>query len=241
MTRTMNRFYKTAASSEVDDGYAVVLDDRPVKTPKTRKPLVLPTRPLAEASAQEWAAQSETVDPSTMPVTAIASTALDLADHRDDLVTAIARHGETDPVCYWVIEPATLRDWQHTHWQPLLDWLALTYDARLNVTTGLLPIEQPPNATEALTRAVADLDQFHLAALSSAVAATQSLVISLALLDRRLDAESAFEAAELEATFQIQQWGSEAETDERRRRDYADVRAVERVRRALAGEDVTET
>jgi len=241
MTRTMSRFYRRSEAHAVDDGYAVVLDERTVKTPQSRAPLVVPTRELAEAAAAEWAAQGETVDPSTMPVTAIASTALDLDPHRDDLVTAIARHGETDPVCYWVTEPVRLREWQQAHWQPLLDWLALTHDARLNVTTGLLPIDQPPDATKALTDAVAALDRFTLAALSSAVAATNSLVIGLALIDRRLVADSAFTAAELEATYQIEQWGEDAEVAERRTRVHADLRATEHVRRTLAGESVTET
>ena len=236
MTRTMNRFYRTTGIRAVDDGYAVVLDDRPVKTPQSRAPLVVPTRELAAEAAAEWDAQGDTVNPATMPVTAIASTALDLDPHRDELVTAIARHGETDPVCYWVTEPARLREWQQAYWQPLLDWLALTYDARLNVTTGLLPISQPPDATKALTDAVADLDTFHLATLSSAVAATTSVVIGLALLDGRFDAESAFNAAELEATYQIEQWGEDDEVAERRTRVHTDLHAAERVRRTLVGE-----
>lgn len=238
MTRTMSRFYRTSSVQAADDGYAVVLDGRPVKTPQTRAPLVVPTPQLAEAAAAEWAAQGETVDPASMPVTAITSTALDLDRHRDDLVATIARHAETDPVCYWVTEPTRLREWQQVSWQPLLDWLALSYDARLNVTTGLLPISQPPDATKALGDAVGAMDRFHLAALSAAVAATTSLVIGLALLDRRLDAESAFTAAELEATYQIEQWGADSEVTDRRARVYADLRAAERVRRGLAGESV---
>jgi len=238
MTKTMTRFYTAAESTEVDDGYAVTLDGRTVKTPKRRAPLVVPVAPLAEAVAAEWAAQDETVDPDTMPLTALASTALDLHEHRQDLVAAIARHGETDPVCYWVPEPGTLRERQQTYWQPLLDWVALSYDARLNVTSGILPIDQPSDATKALGDAVAGLDDFRLAALSSAVAATTSLVVGLALLDRRIDADTAFETAELEATFQIEQWGKDAETEDRRTRIHGDLHAVERFRRALSGERI---
>ena len=238
-TTTMTRFYTAAASSTVDDGYAVTLDGRTVKTPKRRCPLVVPSAPLAEAIAAEWAAQDTTVDPATMPLTALASTALDLAGHRSDLVSAIARHGETDPVCYWVPEHGTLRQRQQTHWQPLLDWVALTYDARLNVTTGILPVSQPRDATKALADAVDALEDFRLAALSSAVAATTSLVIGLALLDRRIDADTAFDTAELESTFQIEQWGEDAEAADRRARIHTDLHAVERFRDALAGARVT--
>jgi chaperone required for assembly of F1-ATPase len=235
----MSRFYRTSTAQAVDDGYAVLLDNRPVKTPHSRSPLVVPTRELAEAAAAEWDSQGDTVEPATMPVTAIASTALDLDAQRDELVAAIARHGETDPVCYWVTEPTQLRTWQQTYWQPLLDWLALNYDARLNVTTGLLPISQPPDATKALSDAVAARNRFQLAALSSAVAATSSLVIALALMDRRLNADSAFTAAELEASYQIEQWGEDTESATRRTRTYTDLQAAERVSRALTGEPIT--
>ncbi len=142
-------------------------------------------------------------------------------------------------MCYWVPEQGTLRERQQAYWQPLLDWAALTYDARLNVTSGILPVNQPSDATKALADAVAALDDFRLAALSSAVAATTSLVIGLALLDRRIDAETAFDTAELEATFQIEQWGKDAETEDRRARIHGDLHAVERFRRALEGECVT--
>lgn len=239
MTKTMTRFYTAAASSPVDDGYAVTLDGRTVKTPKRRAPLVVPARPLAEAVAAEWSEQDQTVDPDSMPLTALASTALDLREYRDELVAAIARHGETDPVCYWEPEQHTLRAWQQSSWQPLLDWVALTYDARLNVTSGILPVSQPSDATKALSDAVAARDDFRLAALSSAVSATTSLVIGLALLDRRIDADTAFETAELEATFQIEQWGQDTETKDRRTRIHSDLHAVDRFRRALEGERVT--
>jgi len=41
-------------------------------------------------------------------------------------------------------------------------------------------------------------------------AACGSLVIGLALLEGRLDAETAFAASQLDETFQIEQWGEDA-------------------------------
>lgn len=226
MTKTLGRFYKKADRRPVDGGFAVLLDDRPVKTPKTRRDLTVPSDRLAAAIADEWAAQSETVDPATMPFTALASTAHDLEDHRTELVTEIARHAETDTLCYWAPEPAELRRRQHVTWQPLLDWIALTYDARLNVTTGVLPIDQPSEAIRASHEAVDKLDTFRLAALSSAVKASSSLVIGFALLEKVLNGDQAFDAAEVEASFQIEQWGLDAEAEARRKQVYADLVAA---------------
>ena len=48
------RFYKTVAVTGTDAPFSVALDERPLRTPLKRA-LELPTRPLAEAVAAEWA------------------------------------------------------------------------------------------------------------------------------------------------------------------------------------------
>ncbi|OYW83842.1 MAG: hypothetical protein B7Z22_11840, partial [Hyphomonas sp. 32-62-5] len=46
------RFYKTAASEPLGDGWTIALDGRTIKTP-ARAGLVLPTQALADALAAE--------------------------------------------------------------------------------------------------------------------------------------------------------------------------------------------
>ena len=55
------RFYKTVAIKEEAAGFCVILDGRSVRTP-LKSILSLPTRLLAEAIAEEWDAQLETID-----------------------------------------------------------------------------------------------------------------------------------------------------------------------------------
>jgi chaperone required for assembly of F1-ATPase len=234
--RSFQRFYTDAAASTRDDGYAVTLDGRPVKTPGARVDLTLPTEPLARAVAQEWADQGEQVEPRTMPLTALACTAHDVAvPRREDLVTGIARYAETDLVCYRAPQPKALAEREQAAWQPLLDWLALSYDARLNTTTGILPVEQPEEAKQALHTAVERFDAMHLAALSSATHAAGSLVVGLALVEGRLTAAQAFEAAEVERTYQIEQWGEDREAAEERETIKRDLDSAERFVGLLAG------
>jgi chaperone required for assembly of F1-ATPase len=234
--RSFQRFYTDAAASARDDGYAVTLDGRPVKTPGARVDLTLPTEPLARAVAQEWADQGEQVEPRTMPLTALACTAHDVAvPRREDLVTGIARYAETDLVCYRAPQPKALAEREQAAWQPLLDWLALSYDARLNTTTGILPVEQPEEAKQALHTAVERFDAMHLAALSSATHAAGSLVVGLALVEGRLTAAQAFEAAEVERTYQIEQWGEDREAAEERETIKRDLDSAERFVGLLAG------
>src|SRR5260221_11384148 len=66
------RFYASAGIAEADGGFAVTLDGRPIRTPSGR-PVIAPTRGIAEAIAAEWNAQTETIDPLNMPLTRLAN------------------------------------------------------------------------------------------------------------------------------------------------------------------------
>ncbi|SDG48619.1 Chaperone required for the assembly of the F1-ATPase [Limimonas halophila] len=227
--KRMDRFYTAAGVEPADTGHAVVLDGRTVKTPQTRAELIVPTRALAEAIAAEWDAQADKVRPQEMPLTSYAMTALDTAGpRRDELIEGLAQYAETEMMCYRAPHPEEFAARQQAIWQPLLDWAALTYDARLNVTTSILPVEQPADAVQALRNAVAAHDTFELAALSGTVKAAGSLVIGLALTAGRLTADQAFEAAEVEPTFQIEQWGLDEEQETRRAGVHADIAGAAR-------------
>ena len=67
-----------------------------------------------------------------------------------------------------------------------------------------------------------------LAALHLACAVSGSVVVALALVEGRLDADAAFAAAELEQTFEIEQWGEDAEQTRRRANLRAEIAAAAR-------------
>ncbi|MGE5203319.1 MAG: ATP12 family chaperone protein [Acidobacteriota bacterium] len=212
----MKRFYKHATVSESERGFGVALDGKPLRTP-AKHPLTVPSRALAEAIAAEWQAQGERIDPHALPLTRLASIALDLvAPRRAAVVAEIARYAGTDLLCYRAEEPAELRARQHAAWQPLLDWATQRFDAPLGVTAGVLPVPQPAATLAAFTAAVGAYDTHRLAALHLATAALGSLVLALALVEGRLDAETAFAAAQLDETFQIERWGEDSEQMKRR-------------------------
>ncbi len=212
----MIRFYKQAAARAEGACHVVTLDDRPMKTP-ARRALVLPTAALARAVAEEWQAQGESVDQDTLALTRIACTALDrIEDCRAEVVEHMVSTGATDMTCYRVTEPADLVARQSAAWDPLLDWLADYSGARLDPTDAISPREQSSEALEQLRRAADIPDVMVLSALVGVVAATNSLVIGLALRENRLDGAGAFEASQVEESFQIERWGEDSELTERR-------------------------
>jgi len=212
----------------VDGGYGIALDDKRLRTP-AKSPLILPNRALAEAIAEEWAAQGQEVRPHSMPLMRLASTAFDLvARRRADAIAEIAGYAKTDLVCYRAEHPPELIRRQQAVWQPLIDWAVLRYDAPLAVTSGVVPVAQTPATLRAFTAAVEGYDLLLLTALHAATTACGSLIIALALLEERLDPASAFAAAQLDESFQIEQWGEDAEQAERRAALKEDIAATAR-------------
>lgn len=229
---TIARFYTTVtpqACAAPGEGYRILLDGRPLRTP-AKAELNVPTRALAKAVAAEWAAQGERVDLRAMPITALACTALDrVGPQRARIVADVAAFAEHDMLCYRAEQPADLVARQHALWQPLLDWAALTYDAPLSPTSGIVSVAQPAQALGSLRRAVEAMSDTELAALSCAVAAAGSLVVGLALAAGRIGADEAYAAAQLDETYQAERWGEDREAMQRREAIRQDLEAAARV------------
>jgi chaperone required for assembly of F1-ATPase len=224
----MKRFYKEVSVDETADGFRLLLDGRPIQTP-ARRPLLLPTRVLTEAIADEWRGQDEEMRPAAMPLTRLANTVLDgIRATRPDVVAAILRFGENDLLSYRVETPVELAARQHD-WDVFLDWAAERHDARLAVTNAIQHVEQTSETLAAFKRAVADRDDFELAALHVLASITGSLVLGLAVLDRRLSAGEAFALSRLDETYQAEKWGRDPEAEERAARLKTEMEQAEQL------------
>jgi chaperone required for assembly of F1-ATPase len=224
----MKRFYRDVEIVAAAAGHAVMLDRKPIKTP-AKFSLVVPNAALATAIGAEWEAQQTEIRPAEMPLTRLASTALDrVAPQRAEVVRQIADYAATDLVCYRAAHPPELAARQQAVWQPLLDWAALRFDARLDIAVGVIPVGQPEASLRAFAAAVAEHDDWALAALHLATGACGSVVIALALAEGRLDAAEAFAASQLDESFQIAAWGEDAEQARRRRGLFDDLAAAAR-------------
>ena len=224
--RTAKRYYDRVAIGQEDGTFTVLLAGRPVRTPHGVV-LRVPTAALAAAIANEWAAQSDILRPETMPLTRLAAMASErIGPMREGVVDAVLDYAGTDLLCYRADAPQDLVVREDRTWQPLLDWAADEWGARLAVARGILPLRQPAHAIAALRRAVEQVSDLELTALSCLVQASGSLVVGLAVLDGRIDADTAFATALLDEEYQAERWGIDAEA-ERRRRDIAeDIRAA---------------
>lgn len=219
----MKRFWKDVSVSEEGGGWSIRLDERPVKTP-ARVPLSLPTEALAKAIGEEWSCVEGEIDPRAMPLTGFANAAIDrVAADREAFAKGLAKYAEADLACYRAEGPRGLVSRQEEHWDKLLAWARRRYDVDFTTTTGLMHVDQPAATVERLSHAVSTLDPFRLAALQSLVTIGGSLIAALAVLEKAITPEEAWEAVSLDDRWQIEQWGADDEAEaalENRRHDF---------------------
>ncbi len=216
------RFYKTVA---VTEDHGIALDGRTVKTP-SRAPLHLPTRPLAEAVAAEWDAQTEQIDPASMILTKLANTAIDrVRPDRPRIVAEVVDYANSDLVCYRADAPEALAERHARAWDPVVDWARTALDAPFIVTSGIIHKPQPEAALKAHEAALAPLNDFHLAAYHSVMTLTGSALIAMMLARGATIPEAAWIAAHVDEDYQIEQWGQDEEAQARRAARYAEFMA----------------
>jgi chaperone required for assembly of F1-ATPase len=215
MAVSARRTYASAAAMAVEGGFAVVLDDRPLRTPGGND-MVLASKALAQAIVEEWLAQEKTIEFRVMPMTQLTNTMIDrVRDARGRVIAEAVRHAGSDLLCYRAPGPRDLVARQDAEWRPLLDWIAKTHGATLTVTAGVTPVSQPAQAMAALEAAAAGLDDAGLTILATVAAATGSLVLALALVHGRVDPETVCRLAHLDEAWQNETWGEDAEAKRR--------------------------
>ena len=206
----MKRFWQHVAVADDAAGFAIALDGRAVRTPK-RAPLIIPQPALAAAIAAEWATVDGDIDPRAMPLTGLANAAIDIiAPDVAAFAATIAPYATADLLCYRA-DDADLSREQARLWNPILDWAERQFTIQFNLTTGVMPADQPRETIARLTNALGGADAWGLAALSPLTSLSGSLVSALALLHSAFDAESLWQAAILDALWQEERWGSDAD------------------------------
>lgn len=223
------RFYKAVDVAPADaGGWAVRLDGRTPRSPQAR-PLVVSTEALARLVAEEWDAQSESIDMETMRATRLAYTALDgVSQSREAVAAGVGEYAETDLVCYFAAHPTALIARQAAAWTPLIAWADDTLGLSLERVDGVMHRDQPEGTADRVAALALQLDDFGLAALSLATGLFGSAVIALALSRGRLTADQAFGASRIDETFQEDQWGVDAETAPRTAKMAAEAQMLAR-------------
>jgi chaperone required for assembly of F1-ATPase len=226
------RFYAEARTEERDGAFVPLLDGRPARTP-AKNSLAVPTRAAGEALAVEWARQAEIIDPADMPLTRIVNSAIDgVAQDITATIAEIVRYAGSDLVCYRAGAPDALVAAQSAAWDPYLAFAREKLGARFVCSEGVMFIEQPEPARDALRAAVdrvltgGPAAPFRAAALHVMTTLTGSALIALRLAHGEVEASAAWAAAHVDEDFQMELWGVDDEALERKARRWREMEAA---------------
>ncbi|KAJ3987103.1 hypothetical protein F5890DRAFT_1578178 [Lentinula detonsa] len=222
---TMKRFWKTVGIEDRKEGIAITLDKRALKTPSGHT-LLLPykKRLVATLIAAEWENQRTVLKPHALPMTSLASRAIDYfaePETQENVRQSLLQYLDTDTICFYQDYPPPLVSQQEAHWDPLFSWVEETSGATLEKFTSILSNSQSQDCKKKLSAVINDFNQWEMAALERAIHATKSFVIALALVKRRLDVDQASDASRVEVNSQIERWGEVEDTHDV---DFHDIR-----------------
>lgn len=234
------------SSAEHPEGVQLLKNGEEMLTPK-RHPLVVPTETLAEKIIEEWTPSLSSPphaggmkDKNTptacgggkggalKPLTQLAYTAIDLVLQGDDtLIEAMLAYLHTDSICYFAESPELAKR-ERKYWQPVIDWASERFDCELLTFEGIMPADQPGETAAILQNHIENLNPCQVACLLEFTRGFSSLLLGLAVLEGRLDAQTAFECSQVDEDFQREEWGADEEAMARREKLKAEMLAAER-------------
>jgi chaperone required for assembly of F1-ATPase len=235
------RCYKEATVQQRDGACLLLLDGRAAKSPGGNR-LALPCLAAARALADEWSAQGEWIDLTSMPLTRIVNSAIDgVACQLEATVDEIVRYAGADLVCYRAPAPRTLTEAQAAAWDPILAFACEKLGAHFICTEGVVFVEQPEPARAAMNEAIAHIANssqgapFALAALQVMTTLTGSVLLALAVAYRELTPTEAWIATHVDEDFAMRAWGEDADALQRRARQWREMEVAARLFHAVHG------
>lgn len=216
------RFFKLAGAKSHETGFSIVLDGRMARTPG-RNVLSVCDKVLAQALAEEWNGQTDYIDPSRMPLTRLANSALDRVSVASEAVLEdVVKYAGSDLLCYRASDPAGLVKAQSAAWDPVINWARQELDAPFVLAEGLMFVAQPDAAIKAFEKAVRDYlgdgpaAALRLSGLHVITSLTGSALLALAATRGQISADEAWAHAHVDEDYQARQWGEDAEAQRRR-------------------------
>jgi chaperone required for assembly of F1-ATPase len=225
MRALKRRFYEAVAVRDDLTGFAIELDGRPIRTP-ARRALAAPCRPLAEALAAEWRAQTAFINPAEMPMMRLANTIIDgVAAAQDEVVDEIVKYLGSDLVCYRAATPEGLVARQSRHWDPILAWAKAVLGADFATVRGITHVRQPDNTIARASPAI-PRDPWRLGAVHAVTTLTGSALIGLALARGDIGLDAAWAAAHVDEDWNMELWGRDELALKRRAYRFAEMAAA---------------
>ena len=229
----MKRFFESVSVKEQPEGFIVLLDKRPLRSPQTNK-VVLPSQKLADAVAAEWEAaghDGQEINPLAMPIFSMAVTVIDRVDGQEQILRdELVRYGSNELICYRAgADDPDIHAHQKQQWDSWCQWTASTLGIKLVLTEGLMPVNQSATTHDKLNTLVSDLYGWHLGCGYRAITLGGSFVLGYAFLQREISAETLFHLCFLDELYQNRKWGADEEAMARHSNIFSELKDVESI------------
>jgi chaperone required for assembly of F1-ATPase len=211
----MKRFYRDVTVEQVEQGFAVRLDNRPIKT-AAGQPQIVSGRALADTLATEWDDQGDELDLALFRFRDLADYAIDII--RTERSTALAKllaFAETDTLCYRADPDEALYRRQQEVWEPPLTAFEAREGIKMERVSGIMHRAQSDETLKTLHSRLDALDEFTLAGLHTVTSLAASLCVGLSALEADAVADELWAIANLEDVWQAELWGQDAEAEAR--------------------------
>ncbi|KAK9300804.1 hypothetical protein QLX08_006656 [Tetragonisca angustula] len=206
---TLKKFYRKTNILLSDGKFEITLDQRKLKTPQ-RKVLQVDSKPLALAIAAEWDIQKNTIDKSSMHLTALCNTVIDNPHNhtKQDMVNYIVNCLEMDTILFHSYENEELYKLQTKNWDPLVQWFCDNYEVNLIKTQSIEAPTVPLETKAILTRHLMSHNYSAVCGFMYGVDAIKSVILTLAAAERLISIKEAVRQSRLEENYQVSHWGS---------------------------------
>ncbi len=216
--KKLKRFYKKVDAVAVDGFYQLELDGRVARTP-AKKLLAVKDSDYAQILAAEWDAQKTEINPAKMPYTRLANSAIDgVAPALKAVLEDIVKFADSDLLFYRAEAPEGLVARQRAAWDPVLSYFEAEHNAQFKLTEGLVHLPQPQESVAKISETVEPFQKDHMALAGLQVMTTisGSVLLALAAALGFMDRDDAWMAAHVDEDWNIEQWGEDAEAQQRR-------------------------
>ncbi len=233
-TPMVKRFYKDVSVGPHGNEYIILLDGRPLKTP-AKKLFAFPTYAAATLVAAEYDAQLVEINPAKMQMTRLANTAVDgVATELDAVIADMQKFAGSDLLCYRSEGPERLVERQAASWDRYLQWTKVALGAKFNTTAGIIHIDQPPQAIDAIGAALRTfIHPLAVASLHQMTSLTGSVILALAVGMREVTATQAWTAAHVDEDWGLEMWGADDDAAARKAYRWLDMEAADRMLKAV--------
>jgi len=207
--RNRQKFYKNVSVVQNDGHFEINLDHRKLKTPLGNT-FQVESEPLALAVANEWMCQKDKILLSQMHINGLCNTCLDdpAKASKEDLINHILGYLETDTVLFYAEEPPALVEFQKEKWSPVILWFRERFGVDVHPRQDISTVKISQDDRAKLEKQLMSYDWTALQGFSFGVEAIKSLILGLAVLERKLTVEEAVKLTRLELEFQTDHWGT---------------------------------